>query len=82
MGYYKQYDDLFTYTLEEIVIAHGEQGKGYGSALMRELEARVKQKGAGAIELLAVDDEAHERFYGRLGFGNPRGIIPKSKWYV
>lgn len=32
MGYYKQYDDIVGYTLEEILIAHKHQNKGYGSA--------------------------------------------------
>lgn len=34
IGYFKQYGDLFAYTLEEIVISHNEQNKGYGSMLL------------------------------------------------
>lgn len=51
MGYFKQYDDLISYYLDEIVIAHEEQKKGYGSLLLQETEKRVKEKGASGIEL-------------------------------
>lgn len=37
MGYYKEFDDLKAYFLEEIVIFDGFQNKGYGSAFMTEL---------------------------------------------
>ena len=42
MGYFKQYDDIVGYTLEEILIAHKYQNQGYGSALLAELETRVR----------------------------------------
>lgn len=45
MGYFKQYDDIIGYTLDEIVIAYEQQNKGIGSMLLRELEQRVKEKG-------------------------------------
>lgn len=32
MGYFKQYDDIVGYTLEEIIIAHEYQNQGIGSA--------------------------------------------------
>lgn len=38
MGYFKQYDDIVGYTLEEIIIAHEYQNQGIGSALLGELE--------------------------------------------
>ena len=40
MGYFKQYDDIKGYTLEEILIATEYQNKGYGSALLKELKKR------------------------------------------
>ena len=81
MGYFKQYDDIVGYTLEEIVIAHPYQNKGLGSMLLGELEAKVKEAGASCIELQAVKDEMHERFYGKAGFGNAQNFVMKVKWF-
>lgn len=81
MGYFKQYDDIVGYTLEEIIIAAGEQNKGLGSQLMAELEWRVKVAGASCIELQAVKDEMHERFYGKAGFKDAKNFVMKVKWW-
>lgn len=43
-----------------------KQNKGYGSILLKELEKRVKEKGAAGIELQAVKDEMHGKYYGKL----------------
>ena len=51
MGYFKQYDDIVGYTLEEIIISAQNQGKGFGSCLLTELERRVKEKGGSCVEL-------------------------------
>ncbi len=37
MGYYKEFDDLKAYFLEEIVIFTGFQNKGYGTLFLQEL---------------------------------------------
>ncbi len=79
MGYFKQYDDIVGYTLEEIIIAAGEQNKGLGSQLLMELEARVKAAGAACMELQAVKDEMHERFYGKAGFKDAKNFVMKVK---
>lgn len=81
MGYFKQYDDICAYTLEEIVITHKEQNKGYGSILLSELEKRVKEKGAAGIELQAVKDEMHERYYEKAGFRDANNFTVKCKWF-
>lgn len=81
MGYFKQYDDIIGYTLEEIVIASENQNKGMGSALFHELEKRVKEKGAACIELQAVNDDLHERFYGKNGYKNAKNFVMKVKWF-
>lgn len=80
MGYYKQYDDILGYTLEEIVIAHRYQNKGLGSALLAELEFRAKKAGASCVELQAVNDEMHERYYGKAGYRNASNFVMKVKW--
>lgn len=79
MGFLKQFDDLRSYHLEEIVIAHGQQGKGMGTRLMQELERRVRELGTAMISLDAVNDEMHEHFYGKLGYGNVKNFVPKTK---
>lgn len=81
MGYFKQYDDIIGYTLEEIVISTEHQNKGYGSDLLRELERRVRQKGAACIELQAVADEHHEHYYGKAGYRNAKNFVMKVKWF-
>lgn len=80
MGYFKQYDDIVGYTLEEIIIAYEYQNKGIGSDLLNQLEQRVKEKGAACVELQAVNDEYHERFYGKTGYHNAKNFVLKVKW--
>ena len=81
MGYFKQYDDIVGYTLEEIIISYQNQGKGLGSMILATLEAKVKEMGASCIELQAVNDEMHEKFYGKAGYGNVRNFVMKVKWF-
>ena len=82
MGYFKQYDDIKGYTLEEILIAAEYQNKGYGSALLSELEMQVRKHGAACIELQAVADEQHEHYYGKAGFHNAKNFVMKVKWFT
>ena len=81
MGYFKQYDDIIGYALDEIVIAYEYQNKGIGSMLLRELEQRVKEKGASCVELQAVNDDMHERYYGKAGYQNVKNFVMKVKWF-
>lgn len=81
MGYFKQYDDIIGYTLEEIIISADNQNKGFGSLLLHELEEKVKEKGASCVELQAVNDELHERYYGNAGYKNAVNFVMKVKWF-
>ena len=81
MGYFKQYDDIVGYTLEEIVIAYQYQNKGLGSMLLATLESKVKEAGASCVELQAVNDKMHENFYGKAGFANAGNFVMKVKWF-
>ena len=81
MGYFKQYDDIIGYTLEEIIIAYEYQNQGIGSTLLRELERIVKEKGAACIELQSVNDEHHEKYYGKAGYHNAKNFVMKVKWF-
>ena len=81
MGYFKQYDDIIGYTLEEIIIAAEYQRKGYGSLLLKEIETKVRKKSACCIELQAVNDELHEKYYTKAGYKNAANFIIKVKWF-
>ncbi len=81
MGYFKQYDDIVGYTLEEIIIAYQYQNKGYGSMLLAALEAKVREAGASCVELQAVNDEMHERYYGKAGYSDAKNFVMKVKWF-
>ncbi|MDC7280544.1 MULTISPECIES: GNAT family N-acetyltransferase [Pseudobutyrivibrio] len=81
MGYFKQYDDIVGYTLEEIVVSREYQGKGLGSELLAEVEKRVHEKGAFCVELQAVNDEMHEHYYGKAGYGDAANFVMKNKWF-
>lgn len=81
MGYFKQYDDIIGYTLEEIVIAYEYQNKGLGSMLLQQLEQQVKEKGAACVELQAVNDKMHEQYYGKAGYRDAQNFVMKVKWF-
>lgn len=81
MGYFKQYDDIIGYTLDEIITAYEYQNRGIGSLFLGELEQRVKDKGASCVELQAVNDELHERYYGKAGYHNAENFVMKVKWF-
>ncbi len=80
MGRMEQFWDLTAYNLEEILVAPAHQRKGHGTALMVELENRVKALGTSMVQLKAVADEQHERFYGRLGYYNSENLRLKGKF--
>ena len=82
MGYFEQYDDGFAYDLIEVVVASEKQNTGIGTLFMKELEARVKSKGAMLIQLQAVNDARHERFYDRLQYRTATNLILKSNWLL
>lgn len=81
MGYFKRYDDITGYTLEEILIARECQNKGLGTFLLRELEQRVREKGVSCVELQAVADAQHEAYYSKVGYHNAKNFVMKVKWF-
>jgi len=80
MGRFEQFYDLMAYNLVEILIAGPCQNRGIGTELMGELERRVKAAGGTLIQLMAVNDKAHDRFYGRLGYQNTTTLCSKGKF--
>ncbi len=81
MGYFKQYDDLVSFMPEEIVIGLSSQGRGLGTALLRETERRVRELGAAGIELSAVNDGMHAHFYGKEWYKNAGNFVQMVKWF-
>ena len=80
MGYFEQYDDIKAYDLVEIVIAHQYHNQGIGTEFMLEVEKRIKVAGGAMIQLQAVNDEMHEKFYGKLQYNTCNNFVLKSKW--
>lgn len=57
--------------LDELYVAPGHRGRGIGSAIMREVLARVGERGAGEMQInVDAVDEGARRFYERHGFSN------------
>lgn len=80
IGYFKQYDDIVGYTLDEIVISYPYQNKGLGSFLLAELEKRVFERKASCIELQAVNDGWHDYYYGKFGYEEADNFKLRVKW--
>ena len=80
MGYIKEYDDLKSYILEEIVIFKEFQNMGFGKLFMKELEKQLLDKNVSLIELLSVNDKKHDNFYGRLAFEDSSNLKIMSKF--
>ena len=80
MGYFKEFDDIRGYFLEEIVIFMGYQGKGNGTNFLKELEKIVRENDASIIELNSVNDEKHKKFYSASGFGPVDNFVMMSKF--
>ena len=82
IGFFKEYDDLTAYYLEEIVIFAEYQNRGYGKALLAELEQRTAAHGAEHIELVSVNDEHHMRFYSSFGMYAATNLKIMGKHYA
>ena len=80
MGYIKEYDDLKSYFLEEIVIFKEYQNKGLGSLFIKELESRLSDIDVSMIELMSINDEKHRQFYEKLSFDKASNLVIMSKF--
>lgn len=79
MGRFETFSDLTAYNLAEIIVASEYQKIGVGTGMMAMLEEQVKKMGAAMVQLVAVNDEMHEHFYGKLGYGDATNLKLKSK---
>ena len=82
MGYYKEFDDLKAYFLEEIVIFKDYQNKGYGAAFFEYLENVVRENGVSLMELSSVNDEHHMHFYKKQGFYQASNFVAMGKFLI
>ena len=49
--------------------------------LLATLETKVKEAGASCVELQAVNDEMHEKYYGKAGYSDAKNFVMKVKWF-
>ena len=80
MGFIKEYDDLKSYFLEEIVIFNEYQNKGLGSLFLKELESHLLEMDVSLIELMSVNDEKHRYFYKKFSFAKVSNLMIMSKF--
>lgn len=81
LGYFKEYDDISIYYLEEIVIFADYQNRGFGTQLLREIEKRALESDAKHIELVSVNDERHIHFYTSFGMYSAANLRIIGKHY-
>lgn len=81
IGYFKEFDDLLAYYLEEIVVLSEYQNKGYGTAFLHELERRARENGAKHMELTSVNDKHHLHFYTRFGLYTATNLTVMGKHF-
>ena len=79
MGYFKEFDDLTAYYLEEILVFYPFQKQGYGKIIIKDLEKMVKDQNVKHIELLSINDEFHMHFYKSLGLYEARTLVVMAK---
>lgn len=51
VGWFKEFDNLELFYLEEILVFKEYQNKGFGTKILQEVESLVKKKGAQKIDL-------------------------------
>lgn len=79
IGWFKEFDDIRLFYLEEILVFKEYQDKGFGSKIMQELELKVKKQGAHKIDLSTTYEDNHKKFYSRLGYKKSDFLVPMYK---
>lgn len=80
MGYIKEYDDLKSYFLEEIVVFKDYQNKGLGTLFINELERHLLDNDVSMIELMSINEVKHLHFYGKFSFKKSSNLLVMSKF--
>jgi ribosomal protein S18 acetylase RimI-like enzyme len=66
--------------LHHLAVAADHRQAGIGSALIAEVEARLRAKGCLKVNLLVwADNEAARRLYARLGYAEMTGLVAMGK---
>lgn len=78
MGYIKEYDDLKSYFLEEIVVFKEYQNKGLGTLFINKLQKHLLDKEVSMIELMSVNDSKHLNFYEKFSFEKSTNLLVMS----
>ena len=81
IGYFKEYDDLSSFFLEEIVIFAEYQDRGYGSLFLKEIESKILSNNCKHLELLSINDEKHIHFYTKAGLYSAKNLVIMGKHY-
>ena len=79
VGWFKEFDNLELFYLEEILVFKEYQNKGSGTKILQEVESLVKKKGVQRISLSTTYEDEHQRFYSRLGFKKSDFLVPMYK---
>jgi GNAT superfamily N-acetyltransferase len=66
LGQYEQYYDGLRFYIQEFCC--GEQGRGYGTTLLTELESQLRVQGVVRTYLMTIHGEATEGYYQRRGY--------------
>lgn len=81
LGYYEQYDDLFAYTLDEIVISKDHQRKGLGTDLMFEIENMLRKKALPWFSFMLWMMKCIKRFMENWITKIPKALYQKQSGY-
>jgi ribosomal protein S18 acetylase RimI-like enzyme len=66
--------------LHHLAVAHHARCRGIGSALITEVERRLRAKGCLKVNLLVVaDNEVARRLYARLGYDDMADVVAMGK---
>lgn len=79
LGCREHYYDAPHFQIKELCVLPDVQGGGAGTALMRELESRLRARGVRELYLLTARVKELVGFYGKNGFAEPGDMVMLSK---
>ena len=79
IGEKEQYDDGLIYRIKEFWIDNQLRGKGIGTQIYHDLQARLLRQEIIRIELDTIRNHNAEGFYRKIGFEEKKDIISMSK---
>ena len=73
LGQFEPYYDGLRFYIQEFCCA--EQGRGYGTKLLTELEIRLKEQGVVRSYLMTIHGDATEGYYQRRGYSTDEDAV-------